>query len=62
MRRIGDYSYHAQVDGLSRDGRNVLVGDGSVELDRHWRVDVIPNTGGRPRLVARYAGSASWNP
>jgi hypothetical protein len=44
VRRIGDYSYRAQVDGLSRDGRNVLVGDRSVELDRHWRVDVIPYT------------------
>ena len=52
VRRIGDYSHHAQVDGLSRDGRNVLVGDCSVELNRHWRVDVTPYAGGRARPVA----------
>jgi Tol biopolymer transport system component len=61
IRRLGDYSYHAAVDGISQDGRSVLVEDRSVELNRWWRVDVIPYSGGRARLIARYAGGASWN-
>lgn len=59
--RIGNYSYHASPDGLSRDGRFVLVSDSGIEVTRHTRVDVVPYAGGAGRLIARRAGEASWN-
>lgn len=61
VRRIGDYSYHASPDGLSRDGRFVLVSDSGVEVTNATRVEVIPYKGGSPRVIARRAGGASWN-
>jgi Tol biopolymer transport system component len=61
VRRIGDYSYHAWPDGLSRDGRFVLVSDSGVEVTRHTRIEVAPYAGGRGQVIARRAGEASWN-
>ena len=59
--RIGDYSYHASPDGLSHDGRFVLVSDSGVEVTTHTRVDVVPYAGGAGRPIATRAGEASWN-
>ena len=61
VRRIDSYSYHGHPAGLSRDGRYVLVEDGNVELDRWQRVEVVPFAGGKPTVIARFAGSPSWN-
>jgi Tol biopolymer transport system component len=61
VRRIDSYGYDAWPSGLSRDGRSVLVEERSVELDRRWRVEVVPYSDGRPDVVARFAGSPSWN-
>jgi Tol biopolymer transport system component len=61
IRRVGDYSFHAWPDGLSRDGRFVLVEDGGVELDDFQRIEVVRYGGGRIRVLARRAGAASWN-
>ena len=61
VRAIDSYGYHAWPSGLSRDGRRVLVEERSVELDRWWRVEVVPFAGGRPIVIARFAGSSSWN-
>jgi Tol biopolymer transport system component len=60
VRRIGDYGYHASANGLSRDGRFVLVSQTSVGLPDRSRIDVIGYSGGRTRLIARASG-ASWN-
>jgi hypothetical protein len=61
VRELGRYGYHAWPDGLSRDGRAVLVEAANVEVDRFQRVEVIPVRGGRAKVIARYAGEASWN-
>jgi hypothetical protein len=48
--------------GLSRDGRRVLVEDRKYErLDRSQRFEIVPYAGGRPHVVARFAGSPTWN-
>jgi Tol biopolymer transport system component len=62
VRRIGSYGYTAWPFGLSRDGRSVLVEDRKYErLDRSQRVEIVPYAGGPPVVVARFAGSPTWN-
>jgi hypothetical protein len=62
VRRIGSYGYAAWPYGLSRDGRNVLVEDRKYErLDRSQRVEIVPYAGAPPIVVARFAGSPTWN-
>lgn len=61
IRRVGDYSFHAWPDGLSRDGRFVLVEDRGVEIDVRSHIEVVRYEGGRVRVLARRAGAASWN-
>jgi hypothetical protein len=62
VRRIGSYGYAAWPFGLSRDGRRVLVEDRKYErLDRSQRVEIVPYAGGAPVVVARFAGSPTWN-
>jgi Tol biopolymer transport system component len=62
VRRIGSYSYSARSFGLSRDGRRVLVEDRKYDrLDRSQRIEIAPYAGGPPQVVARFAGSPTWN-
>jgi Tol biopolymer transport system component len=61
VRRIGNYSYHAWPEGLSRDGQYVLVSETSVGLPDRSRIEVVPYAGGAGRIIARHAGEASWN-
>jgi hypothetical protein len=61
VRRIGDYSYHASADGISRDGRFVLVSDRSIEVTEHTRIEVVPYPERTARVIERRAGEASWN-
>ena len=62
VRRIDAYGYAAWPFGLSRDGRRVLVEDRKYErLDRSQRIEIAPYGGGPPVVVARFAGSPSWN-
>jgi hypothetical protein len=58
---IGEFGYHAWPQGLSRDGRLVLVTDNGVEVTRWTRIEVVPYAGGRGSVIARRAGEASWN-
>jgi hypothetical protein len=61
MRRIGDLGFGATADGLSHDGRRVLVEAGNLDGARNRRVLVLPFAGGKARVIARFAGEASWN-
>ena len=62
VRRIGSYGYAAWPFGLSRDGGRVLVEDRKyARLDRTQRVEVVPYAGTSPVVVARLAGSPTWN-
>jgi hypothetical protein len=61
VRRIGDLGFGATTDGLSRDGRRVLVEAGNLDGARNRRVLVLPFAGGKARVIARFAGDASWN-
>jgi WD40-like Beta Propeller Repeat len=61
VRQIGRFGFRGVADGLSRDGRQVLVETGNVELDRTQHVEVVPFAGGRGHVIARFAGEASWN-
>jgi dipeptidyl aminopeptidase/acylaminoacyl peptidase len=61
MRKIGNYGYADWPDGLSRDGRSVLVSVGNVASYDGTRVEIVAYTGGRGRVIARRAGEASWN-
>jgi Tol biopolymer transport system component len=61
VRQIGRFGFRGVADGLSRDGREVLVETGSVEVDRAQRIEVVPFAGGKGRVIARFAGEASWN-
>ncbi len=49
-------------DGISRDGRTVLASIGCGEaIGEAGRVELIPFTGGKPRVVAHGPCRASWN-
>jgi hypothetical protein len=61
VRRIGDFGFAGFAEGLSHDGRQVLVEAANTERDRNQRVVVIPFGGGPGRVIARFAGDASWN-
>lgn len=61
IRKIGNYGYADWPDGLSRDGRSVLVSVGNIASYDATRVEIVPYTGGRGRVIARRAGEASWN-
>jgi WD40-like Beta Propeller Repeat len=61
VRPIANLGFGAVADGLSRNGRNVLVEVGSTEGTGRRRVVLLPFAGGRARLIARSAGDASWN-
>jgi hypothetical protein len=61
VRKIGRFGFRGVADGLSRDGRQVLVETGNVELDRTQHVEVVPFAGGKGHTIARFAGEASWN-
>jgi hypothetical protein len=50
LREIGRFGFRGIADGLSQDGRRVLVETGNVELDRTQHIEVVP-----------FAGEASWN-
>jgi WD40 repeat protein len=62
IRELGNFGWAASPEAISQDGRFVLVSDtGGVELDDDTRVEIVPWSGGRGRVVARRAGVASWN-
>ena len=61
VRRVGDLDHSAWPAGLSRDGRSVLVSYGGVDVTDRTRIEVLPYAGGRGRVLARRAGSPSWN-
>jgi hypothetical protein len=61
VRRIGDFGFGGFADGLSHDGRQVLVDAANTERDRNQRVIVMPFAGGSRRVIARFAGDPSWN-
>jgi hypothetical protein len=62
VRRIASYGYAAWPFGLSRDGGRVLVEDRKYDqLDRSQRIEIAPYAGGPPHVVARFAGSPTWN-
>ena len=61
LRRIGQIGFGAVADGLSRDGHSVLVEIGNTEARSSRRVVALPFAGGKPRVIARFAGDASWN-
>ncbi len=61
VRRVGDFDYGAWPDGLSRDGRSVLVSYGDVNVTQRTRIEVVPYVGGPGRVFARRAGEASWS-
>jgi hypothetical protein len=61
VRRIGDFGFAGFAEGLSHDGRQVLVEAANMEHDRNQRVVVMPFGGGSGRIIARFAGDASWN-
>ena len=61
VRRIGDYGYRSWPDGLSRDGRFILVSQSGVNYDEQSVVEVIGRAGGSRRIIARRASGASWN-
>ena len=61
VHRVGDLDYGAWPDGLSGDGRSVLVSYSDVSSTERSRIDVLPYAGGPGRIFARRAGDASWN-
>lgn len=61
MRKIDNYGYADLPDGLSRDGRYVLVSVGDVGSYDRTRVEIVEYGGGRGRVIERRAGEASWN-
>ena len=61
VHRVGDLDYGAWPNGLSRDGRSVLVSYSDVSLTERTRIEVVPYVGGPGRVIARRAGDASWN-
>jgi len=61
LRQISRFGFRGVAEGLSHDGRHVLVETGSVELDRTQHVEVVPFAGGEGRVISRFAGEASWN-
>ena len=61
VRRIGDFGFAGFAEGLSHDGRQVLVEAANIERNRNQRVIVMPFAGGSGRVIARFAGDASWN-
>jgi len=62
VRRIDSYGYSAWPFGLSGDGRRVLVEERKYDrLDRSQRVEIVPYAGGRPVVVARFAGLPTWS-
>jgi Tol biopolymer transport system component len=60
-RRIGGYGYADWPEGVSRDGRSLLVSVGNVASYDGTRVEIVAYDGGRRRVIARRAGEASWN-
>jgi hypothetical protein len=60
---LRSYGYAAWPFGLSGDGRRVLVEDRKYErLERSQRVEISPYAGeAAPVVVARFAGSPTWN-
>ena len=61
VRLIGTFDYDASPEGISRDGRTVLVSYGGFASDDDTRLEIVPYSGGRGRVIARRAGEASWN-
>jgi hypothetical protein len=61
VHRIGELDYAASPDGLSRDGRFVLVSYTPTEQPARARIEVVPYAGSPGRVIARRAGDASWN-
>ena len=61
LRQIGRFGFRGVAEGLSHDGRHVLVETGGVELVRTQHVEVVPFAGGEGRVISRFAGEASWN-
>jgi hypothetical protein len=56
IRELGDFRWAASPDAISRDRQVVLVSaTGGVELDDDARVEIVPSSGGRGRVVARAA-------
>lgn len=58
MRKIADFD---SPDGLSHDGRYVLVSNFGVASDDEKRVAVVAYSGGLGRIIARRSAGASWN-
>jgi dipeptidyl aminopeptidase/acylaminoacyl peptidase len=61
VHRTGEFDYSASPEGLSRDGRFVLVSYTPTEQPARARIEVVPYANGSGRLIARRAGDASWN-
>jgi hypothetical protein len=62
VRRIGNYSYHAWPEGLSRDGRFVLVAETGYDgVPDPSRLEVVRYAGGAGRVIVRHVGDGSWN-
>lgn len=61
VRAVGRFGYHASPDGLSGDGRRVLVRDRGVEVDETTRLEVVPVGRGSGRVLVRRAGEGTWN-
>jgi hypothetical protein len=61
LRAVGRFDFHSRPDGLSADGRLVLVEETGVEVDDAWRIEVVPLRRGKSRILARRAAEASWN-
>lgn len=61
VRQIGNFGFAGFAEGLSHDGRRMLVEAADMQRDRNQRVIVMPFAGGPQRVIARFAGEASWN-
>jgi hypothetical protein len=61
VRQIGKFGFARFAEGLSHDGRQLLVEAADMQRDRNQRVIVMPFAGGPERVIARFAGDASWN-
>jgi Tol biopolymer transport system component len=61
-RLVGAFSFRGQPHGISRDGRTLLVSDSGVNVDERTIVGTVGlESGGLPRVLARYASQPSWN-
>jgi Tol biopolymer transport system component len=61
VRQIGNFGFAGFAEGLSHNGRQLLVEVATQDRDRNQRVIVMSFAGGSQRVIARFAGDASWN-